>query len=33
MANGFGKKQKRCKLKRRDYLDFLHQSLGTIRDN
>jgi CHAT domain-containing protein/tetratricopeptide (TPR) repeat protein len=33
MAKGFGKKQKQGKLKRRDYLDFLHQILGTIRED
>ncbi|MDB9454419.1 tetratricopeptide repeat protein [Dolichospermum circinale] len=33
MAKGFAKKQKQGKLKRRDYLDFLHQILGTIRED
>ncbi|MFN7852956.1 MAG: hypothetical protein ACK5OU_13580 [Dolichospermum sp.] len=33
MARGFGNKQKQCKLKRRDYLDFLHKILGTIRED
>jgi CHAT domain-containing protein len=33
MAKGFGKKQKEDKLKRRDYLDFLHKILGTIRED
>ncbi|WP_233467185.1 CHAT domain-containing protein [Dolichospermum flos-aquae] len=33
MGKGFAKKQKQGKLKRRDYLDFLHQILGTIRED
>ncbi|AFW95770.1 MULTISPECIES: CHAT domain-containing protein [Nostocales] len=33
MAKGFGKKQKKGKLKRRDYLEFLHKILWTIREN